>query len=105
VVVDNVGAATLNDSIRSLKRGGRIVLVGNTSGPHVQIDLRYFFTKQISLIGSTMGNHDDYRQIMQLVFAGKIQPPIETILPLSEGTAGMALLEQNQQFGKVVLSR
>jgi len=105
VVVDNIGAATLPDSMRAVKRGGRIVIVGNTSGPKTTLDTRFIFGKQISLIGSTMGNHQDYRAVMELVFAGKLKPVIHTVMPLTEGIAAMALLERGEQFGKVVLGR
>jgi D-arabinose 1-dehydrogenase-like Zn-dependent alcohol dehydrogenase len=70
--VDNVGAATLHDSMRAVKNGGRMVGVGNTSGPIVEIDLRYVFEKQISLIGSMMGNYDDYRTVMGRIFKGGV---------------------------------
>lgn len=56
VVVDNVGKATLTKSMQAVARGGRIVIVGNTSGPLAEIDIRFIFGKQISLIGSTMGD-------------------------------------------------
>ncbi|MGE3919402.1 MAG: zinc-binding dehydrogenase [Gammaproteobacteria bacterium] len=105
VVVDNVGKATLQTSMRLVKRGGRIVIVGNTRGQFVELDIRYLFGKQISLIGSTMGSHDDYLRVMQLVFAGKIKPPIHTILPLPQGIEAMRLMEEGEQFGKIVLSR
>ncbi len=105
VVVDNVGAATLAHSLRAVARGGRIVIVGNTSGPKTGLDIRFLFAKQISLVGSTMGNHDDYRTVMNLVFAGKLKPVIHTIMPLADGVAAMALLEQGSQFGKIVLGR
>ena len=105
VVVDNVGAATLPDSMRAVKRGGRIVIVGNTSGPKTTIDIRFIFGKQISLIGSTMGSHEDYRAVMGLVFAGRLKPVIHTVMPLAEGIEAMALLERGEQFGKVVLGR
>lgn len=105
VVVDNVGAATIRDSIRSVKRGGRIVVVGNTSGPKVEIDLRYIFMKQISLIGSTMGSHDDYRTVMGLVFDGRLEPVIDTVAPFDDGITAMGRLDSDDRFGKVVLSR
>jgi len=60
VVVDNVGKATINTSMQAVARGGRIVIVGNTSGPKAEIDIRFIFGKQISLIGSTMGSHQDF---------------------------------------------
>ena len=67
VVVDNVGQATLGQSIRTVARGGRIAIVGNTSGPQTEIDIRFIFGKQISIIGSTMGTHQDFHDVMGLV--------------------------------------
>ncbi len=103
VVVDNVGQATLNKSIRALARGGRLVIVGNTSGPKTEIDIRYIFGKQISIVGSTMGSPQDFRDVMDLVWSGKIRAPVDRVLPLSEGREGHALLEWGTKFGKVVL--
>jgi len=103
VVVDNVGQATLFDSIRSVRKGGRILIVGNTSGPKMELDIRYLFSKQISLIGSTMGPHKDYVRVMQLVFAGKLKPVIGARLPLEQIAEGHRLLEEGVVFGKVVL--
>ncbi len=103
VVVDNVGRATLTDSMRAVARGGRIVIVGNTSGPQAEVDVRFIFGKQISIIGSTMGSHQDFRDVMALVWAGKLKPVVDRVLPLSEGRAAFALLEQGEQFGKIVL--
>jgi NADPH:quinone reductase-like Zn-dependent oxidoreductase len=103
VVVDNVGQATLNKSIRALARGGRLLIVGNTSGPKVEIDLRYIHYKQISLIGSTMGSPQDFRDVMGLVWSGVVKAPVDRALPLREGREGHALLERGEKFGKVVL--
>ncbi|MFQ3565835.1 MAG: zinc-binding dehydrogenase [Aggregatilineales bacterium] len=103
VVVDNVGQATLFDSIRSVKRGGRILIVGNTSGPQVELDIRYLFAKQISLIGSSMGPTRDFVRVMTLVFEGMLKPVIGATLPLEEIAEGHRLLEAGAVFGKVVL--
>jgi NADPH:quinone reductase-like Zn-dependent oxidoreductase len=103
LVVDNVGAATLNTSIKAVARGGRIVIVGNTSGPNTEIDTRYLFTKQICLIGSTMGSHQDFRDVTALLWARKINPVIDSVLPLSEGLAAFEAMEHGSQFGKIVL--
>lgn len=103
VVVDNVGQATWNDSLRSVARGGRIVCVGNTSGPLAETDIRYIFGKQISIIGSTMGSHQDYRDVMALVFDGTFQPVIDRVLPLDRGIEAMSILERGEQCGKIVL--
>jgi len=104
VVVDNVGRATLAQSMRAAARGGRIVIVGNTSGPHAEIDIRFIFGKQISLIGSTMGTHQDFRDVMNLVWAGKLRPVVDRVMPLSEGRQAFEILERGEQFGKIVLT-
>ncbi len=103
VVVDNVGRATLAQSMRAVARGGRIVIVGNTSGPQAEIDIRFIFSKQISLIGSTMGSHQDFRDVMGLIWAGKLKPVVDQVLPLSEGRRAFEILERGEQFGKIVL--
>jgi D-arabinose 1-dehydrogenase-like Zn-dependent alcohol dehydrogenase len=91
--------------MRAVKNGGRIVGVGNTSGPIVEIDLRYAFEKQISLIGSMMGNYDDYRTVMGRIFQGRRKPVTGRILPFEQGIEAMAMLERGEQFGKIVLTR
>lgn len=103
VVVDNVGQATMFDSIRSVKRGGRILIVGNTSGPMFNLDLRYLFSKHISLIGSSMGTTQDFREVMNLIFSGKLQPVVGATLPLSEVQEAHRLMEEGAVFGKIVL--
>ncbi|RMG89892.1 MAG: alcohol dehydrogenase [Chloroflexi bacterium] len=103
VVVDNVGAATFNDSIRSARIGGRILVVGNTSGPHVDLDMRYIFAKHLSIIGSTMGPHQDYVRVMSLLFEGKLKAVIGAVFPLQEARKAQEVLENFQTFGKVVL--
>jgi NADPH:quinone reductase-like Zn-dependent oxidoreductase len=103
VVVDNVGKATINTSMMAVRRGGRIVIVGNTSGPQAEIDIRYIFGKQISLIGSTMGGHQDFRDINRLLWSGKLQPIIDRVMPLSKGKKAYEIMEKGKQFGKIVL--
>jgi len=103
VVVDNVGQATWMQSIRALARGGRLVTVGNTGGWEAITDVRFVWAKQIAIIGSTMGSHRDYRDVMQWVFDGKLKPAIHAVLPLGEGRAAHGMLERGEQFGKVVL--
>jgi len=104
VVVDNVGQATLAQSLRAAARGGRIVIVGNTSGPQTEIDVRFIFGKQISIIGSTMGSHQDFRDVMELVWAGKLETVVDRVMPLNEGRAAFETLERGEQFGKIVLT-
>lgn len=103
VVVDNVGRATLAASLRAVARGGRIVIVGNTSGPRMEIDLRYLFGKQVSLIGSTMGNHQDFRVVTRLLAEGRLRPVIDRVMPLAEGVEAYRLMEAGGHFGKILL--
>jgi NADPH:quinone reductase-like Zn-dependent oxidoreductase len=104
VVVDNVGQATLTTSMAAVARGGRIVIVGNTSGPKTEIDIRYIFGKQISLIGSTMGGREDFRTITSLLWAGKLKPVIDRIMPLNQGKEAYRIMEKGEHFGKIVLT-
>lgn len=103
VVVDNVGQATLRQSLRALAPGGRLLQVGNTSGFDFQMDLRLMFVKQIVWIGSTMGSHQEFRDMMQQVFRGRLRPVIDRVLPLREGLQAFELMEAGRQFGKLVL--
>ena len=104
VVVDNVGRATINTSMKAVARGGRIVIVGNTSGPQVEIDIRRIFGMQISLIGSTMGTHQDFYDITRMLWSGKIKTVIDSVMPLSEGVVAFKMMERSGQFGKIVLA-
>ncbi len=105
VVVDNVGQATWMQSIRALRPGGRLLVVGATSGPNPEdFDIRYVFSRQISILGSTMGTQGDFRTVMGLIFAGRLRPVIDRTLPLTvEGAReGHRLLESGTVFGKIV---
>lgn len=103
VVVDNVGAATYFQSLRSLKKGGRLLTVGNTSGPKFEIDNRLLFGKHLSIIGSTMGPMRNYEQVMGLLFNGRLQPVIGSTFPLSEGAQALQKLQAGTVAGKLVL--
>ncbi|MGD2184809.1 MAG: zinc-binding dehydrogenase [Desulfobacterales bacterium] len=104
VIVDNVGKATLMRSMQALARGGRVVIVGNTSGPQTEIDIRYIFGKQISLIGSTMGSHQDFRDVIAMLWAGKLKPVVDRVMPLSKGRQAYEIMQKGEQLGKIVLT-
>ncbi|MCS6910039.1 MAG: zinc-binding dehydrogenase [Anaerolineales bacterium] len=103
VVVDNVGAATMMTSLRAARKGGRILTVGNTSGPKFEFDNRFMFARHLSLIGSTMSTRAEYATVMNLVFAGKLKPVIDSVFPLSEIRAAHEKLERGDVMGKIVL--
>lgn len=104
VVVDNVGKATLNDSIRSARIGGRILVVGGTSGYDVTINVAQLFARQVAIIGSTMGPHRDYVEVMNLLFAGRLKAVVGAVFPLEQAREAQQTLENFDTFGKVVLN-
>ena len=103
VVVDNVGQATLGQSMRACRIGGRILIVGGTSGYQYELNVAQLFTRHIEIIGSTMGPHRDYVAFMEQVFAGRIKAVVGARLPLKEARRAQTMLEENAVFGKVVL--
>lgn len=103
VVVDNVGAATFADSLRSLRKGGRLLTVGNSSGPQVALDNRFMFGKHLSLIGSTMGSQGDFERVMELVFGGRLRAVVDSTFPLAQGVEALQRLQAGQVRGKVIL--
>jgi NADPH:quinone reductase-like Zn-dependent oxidoreductase len=104
VVVEHVGAATWDESARSLKSGGTLVTCGATTGPNVGIDLRYLFARQLSLLGSYMGTMGELHEVLGHVFAGRLKPVVDRVFPLSETRAAHEYLEKSQMFGKIVVT-
>jgi NADPH:quinone reductase-like Zn-dependent oxidoreductase len=103
VVVDNVGEATWDTSLRLLDRGGRLVTCGGTTGARVGVDVRRLFWNQWDLLGSTMGNHAEYQEIVRLLEQGKLAPVIDATFPFAEAIEAVRRLEGGEQFGKVVV--
>jgi NADPH:quinone reductase-like Zn-dependent oxidoreductase len=103
VVVENVGGATWTGSVRSLARGGRLVTYGATVGPKVELDLRVVFWKQLQVIGTTMASRREFEDLLRVVFAGRLRPVIDSVLPLDEARQAHERLEAGGQVGKVVL--
>ena len=104
VVIENVGAATWKDSIRSLKGGGRLVTCGSTSGPVGETIIPLVFWKQVHLIGSTMANRKEFHDVMGQFFAGRLKAIIDEVVPLKDGAAAQQRLAEGKQFGKIVLT-
>jgi NADPH:quinone reductase-like Zn-dependent oxidoreductase len=102
VVVDNVGA-TFMQSLRALRKGGRLLTVGNSAGPKFEIDNRYIFAKHLSIIGSTMSTLADFKEVMDLIVTGKLKPILDTMYPLKDAAAAQTRLWQNENFGKITL--
>ena len=103
VVVDNVGT-TFPISFRAAGKGARILTVGNTGGAVFEIDNRYLFTKHIQIIGSTMGTNQDFREVMSLVFSGKLHPVLDIDFDLYSVREAHKRLENGEQMGKITLA-
>jgi NADPH:quinone reductase-like Zn-dependent oxidoreductase len=103
VVVDSVGQQTWNRSLRAVRRGGRVVVCGATSGPMVELDLRRLFWHQWSLLGSTLGNRHEYAEIVRHAAEGRLWPVVDRVMPLSAGVAAYERLQRGEQLGKLVI--
>lgn len=103
VVVDNVGT-TFIQSFRTMRKGGRLLTVGNTAAPRFEIDNRYIFSKHLTVIGSTMGTLKDFSEVMGLVCSGKLEPAIDKTFKLAEANDAHLYLESGKNLGKVILS-
>ena len=103
VVFDSVGEPLWQQCVRSLARGGRLVVYGATSGYNVSLDLRVVFWKQIEVIGTTMATRSEFEEVMRLVFSGALAPIVDTVLPLEKIRDAHERLESGAQFGKIVV--
>ncbi len=103
VVIEHIGGATWQGSMRAVARGGRIVLCGATAGHEVALNLRKIFFHSISILGSTMGSRAELVQLLLLAGQGQIEPAIGALRPLAEGADAMQLLDDRAVFGKVIL--
>lgn len=102
IVVDNVGT-TFPKSLRVLRKGGRLLTVGNSGAPIFEIDNRFIFGKHLSILGSTMSSNSEFRDVMDLIFAGKLQPVLDETFSLREARAAQDQLERGENFGKITL--
>ncbi|MBI5963881.1 MAG: zinc-binding dehydrogenase [Chloroflexi bacterium] len=103
VIIDNVGT-TFPLSLRALKKGGRLLTVGNSGGPRFEIDNRFIFAKHLSIIGSTMSTRADFAEVMDLVVTGKLKAVIDKTFPLKEAAAAQERLWNGENFGKITLN-
>lgn len=102
VVLENVGPATWDRSVRALAKGGRLVTCGGTSGPKVEINLPRLFFGHHEVIGSTMGSYEEFAEVTELVARG-LPVPVDEVVPLDDYPAALARLEAGAQLGKIVL--
>jgi NADPH2:quinone reductase len=103
VVVDHVGAATWQDSLASLCKGGRVVTCGATTGRAPETDINSIFWNQLTVLGSTMGTPGEVDDVLDLVWDGHLAPRIRDVLPMSEAARAHEMIEEREGFGKVVV--
>src|SRR2546426_716203 len=104
IVVEHVGAATWEESLKSLKPAGTVVTCGATTGPNVGIDLRFVYSRQLNMLGSYMGTMGELYDVLGHVFAGRLKPVVDPALSLKEIRAAHEHMEKSQMFGKIVLN-
>jgi NADPH:quinone reductase-like Zn-dependent oxidoreductase len=104
IVFEHVGAATWDESVKSLKAAGTLVTCGATTGPSVAIDLRHLFARNLTLLGSYMGTMGELHEVLQHVFAGRLKPVVDRAFPLSDLRAAHEYMEHSQMFGKIVVN-
>lgn len=104
LVLDSVGEAVWEGCVRALAKGGRLVTYGATTGADGRVDIRRVFWNQLDIRGSTMASRAEFEEVMALVFAGRLDPVVDAVLPLDEIREAHARLEEGALFGKVVLT-
>jgi NADPH:quinone reductase-like Zn-dependent oxidoreductase len=103
IVIEHVGEATWERSLKCLARGGRLVTCGATTGHQAGIDLRFLFSRQYSVMGSYMGTKAELLRAARFFFSGELRPAVDRTFPLADAAAAHRYLEAGSQFGKVVL--
>ena len=103
IVVDNVGEATWERSVKALAKRGRLVTCGGTTGPMVVTDVRRLFWNQYDILGSTMGNAAEYREIVRRLGLGELRPPVDSTFALEDGVQAFERLRDAKQMGKIVV--
>ena len=103
LVLDSVGA-TWRDSLRALRKGGRLVVFGGTGGPEVTLDVRAVYLNWQSILGTTMGSARDFAALLRMVDEGSWRPVIDSVRPLAEAEAAHERMKAGEHFGKLVLA-
>jgi NADPH:quinone reductase-like Zn-dependent oxidoreductase len=104
IVVEHVGAATWDQSMKCLKPAGTLVTCGATTGPNAGFDLRFLYSRQLSLLGSYMGTMGELYEALGHVFAGRLKPVVDRTFALKDIRDAHEYMEKSQMFGKVVVN-
>lgn len=104
IVFEHVGAALWQQAMKCLRKNGRLVTCGATTGPKVELDLRFFYTQQFAVLGTYMGSRHELLQCLQLVERKVFRPVVDTVFPLEKLREAQERMEKRQMFGKIVVS-
>jgi NADPH:quinone reductase-like Zn-dependent oxidoreductase len=104
VVVEHVGRATWEKSVKALAKGGRLVLCGATTGAEVGTDLRYLYNKELTIYGSFMASKGELLKVLELFKASRLQAVVDSTFPLQKAMEAEERLEKSEHFGKIVLT-
>ena len=104
LIFDSAGAATVPRSVKALARGGRVVVIGATTGPLVEVDLRTLFWRQGSIRGSTMASRTEFDDVLAVLARGNVRPVIDSEWTSARAAEAFARLESPELFGKVVVT-
>jgi len=104
VVFEHVGKSTWDECLKSMKPAATLVTCGATTGPDVGIDLRFVYSRQLSILGSYMGTMGELHEVLKHVFNGKLKPVVDRAFPLKDARAAHEYMENSQMFGKIVLN-
>ncbi len=104
LVIETVGDATWEHSLRSLRPGGRVVVSGATSGANPPADLNRVFFLQLSVVGSTMGTREELLQLLEFMESSDVRPVIDEVRPLAEARQAFERLQAGGGFGKQVFT-
>lgn len=105
VIIENVGPATLGQSMKAAVRGARIAICGGTSGAKFELSLPYLFYKQLEIIGSSMGTHAQFARATHYVGSGQATTYVDRTFDFADLPEAMAYLDSGEQVGKVAISR
>jgi NADPH:quinone reductase-like Zn-dependent oxidoreductase len=103
IIIDTVGAATWPIDFSAVRRGGKVVICGVTSNAEAVTNLQMLYWNQLTILGSTMGSNEDFRQMLQAVTTAKLKPVIDSVATLENIKGAMSKMETGEQFGKIVI--
>lgn len=103
VVIDSAGGDQINNFIKIMRAGGRIVFYGATNGLPKSLDLYRMFWNQITLQGSTMGNDHEFEELLSFISKHKITPIIDSVRPFSEIMTAFSDIDDSSKLGKLVI--